>query len=98
MKLQSLRWQEGNFEWEGVSLEPLVLQGLLQEVSHFPRWQTLPTLVQILNKPVSAGLPTQPYVAFKLEGRLESDVLPVPLPKPNPAAMPKPSPLLRKLQ
>ena len=99
VKLQSLRWQEGNFEWEGVSLEPLVLQGLLQEVSHFPRWQTLPTVVQILNKPVSAGLPTQPYVAFKLEGRLESDVLPMPLPlpKPNPAPMPKPSPLLRKL-
>ena len=97
VKLQSLRWQEGNFEWEGVSLEPLVLQGLLQEVSHFPRWQTLPTVVQILNKPVSAGLPTQPYVAFKLEGRLESDVLSVPLPTPNPAPMPKPSPLLRKL-
>ena len=79
VKLQRLRWQEGNFEWESVSLEPLVLQGLLQEVSQFPRWQTLPRVVQIQNKPVTAGMPNHQFVVFKLEGRLESDALPMPV-------------------
>jgi hypothetical protein len=48
-------------------------------VSQFPRWQTLPRVVQIQNKPVTAGMPNHQFVAFKLEGRLESDALPMPV-------------------
>jgi len=79
VKLQKLRWQDGHFEWEGVSSEPLVLQSMLQEVSQFSRWQTLPRMVQIQNKPTTAGMPSLQLATFKLEGQLESDVSPGPV-------------------
>ena len=83
IRLQKLRWQEGQFEWEGSSSSPEALQALLLQTSRFDRWQRQPQLVQMQSAPVldastpkaASSVPksfTQ-SVAFKLEGQIEAD-------------------------
>jgi hypothetical protein len=82
-RLQKLRWQGGQFEWEGSSSSPEALQALLLQTSRFDRWQRQPQLVQMQSAPVldaatSKAASSDPKfftqsVAFKLEGQIEAD-------------------------
>jgi hypothetical protein len=83
IRLQKLRWQMGQFEWEGSSSSPEALQALLLQTSRFDRWQRQPQLVQMQSAPVmdaatSKAASSGPKsftqsVAFKLEGQIEAD-------------------------
>lgn len=83
IRLQKLRWQGGQFEWEGSSSSPEALQSLLIQTSRFDRWQRQPQLVQMQSAPVmdaaiskAASSGPKPFiqsVAFKLEGQIEAD-------------------------
>ena len=83
IRLQKLRWQGGQFEWEGSSSSPEALQALLLQTSRFDRWQRQPQLVQMQSAPVldaatSKAASSDPKfftqsVAFKLEGQIEAD-------------------------
>ena len=83
IRLQKLRWQGGQFEWEGSSSSPEALQALLLQTSRFDRWQRQPQLVQMQSAPVMDTVTSKAAisgpksftqsVAFKLEGQIEAD-------------------------
>jgi hypothetical protein len=87
IRLQKLRWQGGNFEWEASTLSPEALQALLLQTSQFERWHTLPKLVQMQsatgldavvsnasNASISSPKIASQSMVFKLEGQIEADV------------------------
>ena len=76
IQLQKLRWQGGRFEWEGLSLSPEAVQGLLLQTSTFDRWEMQPQLVQIQSSSSTQSSPASQSVIFKLEGQIQFDALP----------------------
>ncbi len=71
VKVQTLRWQSGRLEFEGVASSPEALHMMQQKMGEFSRWQTGPSLVQIYTDPLALPGTFRQNVGFKLQGSLQ---------------------------
>ena len=83
-ELQSLRWQQGKLEFEGLSEDPEKWHGLMNDMILFDRWKTAPQMLHAHRAMAKPSLSGASLVEVKLKAALWAHASNSPLAKAVP--------------